>query len=62
MKCGSVLQVNIARWPCNIGSPVVLVDRIFLIHIQLEKLVVRRTFVILEPKAWSALCIDVISC
>ncbi len=40
-------QINLLRRPCNIQAPMMLIDRIFLIQIQLEKAVVIRTFEVL---------------
>lgn len=44
-----LLQINITSWPSNIQSPVVLINRVLLIKIDLEELVMRRALEVLVP-------------
>jgi hypothetical protein len=49
------LQINLTRRPRNISTPMMLIHRILLVHINLEEPVVRRALVVLEPVSFSAL-------
>ena len=44
----SASQVNRASWTVNVGAPVMLIDRILLIQVQLEELVVPIALEVLE--------------
>jgi hypothetical protein len=42
------LQINLSSWPSNVGTPMVRIDRIFLVDIGLKELVVSRALEVLD--------------
>lgn len=43
------LEIDVSSWPSNIGTPVMFIDRVFLVHVHLKELVVDRAFEVFEP-------------
>jgi hypothetical protein len=54
------LQINLSSWPSNVGTPMVRIDRIFLVDIGLKELVVSRALEVLEPNPTLALVISLL--